>query len=1121
MPHHRKTSISPPWSWPLVGLLALSACEKRPGGDATSPETAAETDAAAATVEAGKDATVTTKDAQVVIADGTFVPGVVVTMREVNQELPVGKIVYLNEAVLLEAKLDGVLLERPQAQLDILVKLIVRKTFDPAAAMVLVIVRSGEPDEERYFIPATALTLTALASGATEVSFWTRELSATYVVVAETGATGASTPPAGFTERPASPPDATDLVAMARSPHEFFVSWRSAGGSTAGFVVAYVEGAAAPSNCVTGHTVLGGGELGTVGSLTFADLGNKSLSVRLCALNNRSPPDRSAGITVSVVKDDIAPGSFTITVPAAVNTAALEVNWSDAGGDDTTYNLSIATSAACTPPFTDATSGIRDRRWVTSPLPDGGHFVCMTAVDRMGNSTPATNTGIQTLVDTVPPGAGFSTLPAALTKESSISATIAVGDVVTYQYAVTANGSCDGVVYSEWRSTSQAIVETVTGDGAKQLCVRGRDAVGNTQPTPLVATWVLDTTPPAAALTAPPPAFSEKSTLTLAVAAGDVTQYRFALRTGGDAASCDGASYGAWVGVATPMTLADVGDDGLKRLCLVGMDLAGNAATIPTSYTWTKTPPNPLGLGVEIPSATQLRLSWTSGGGETANFVIAYASGAVPPPDCATGTVIPSSSVVGTTHTISGLVAHASYGFRVCAVDGRTPPIASPGIVTLAVANNYHELGAGAGQGDGMMATTVAAGGLVLGQGDWLYQLDGGNARINRFALATGAFGGWVGRIATSPSGGDPGCAGAAAGDPTPGWCLGGTAMTGTGDGMLNPADGGIAFAAGTIYVADKGNHRLVKYDATTGIFAGWLGRVQTTPTGGAAGCAATAVGAAVPGWCLGGGAMAGASNGMFNAPGGVAADGSGNLFVADTGNHRVSKFVAASGAFSGWVGRILAAPSGGATGCTLAAAGAITPGWCVGGAAQSGAGAGALSGPASVAVGDDHVFVADTENHRIQRVVAASGAAAGWNGRLASSSGAPINSSGWSDSAGAPASGSSNNAFLRPLGITVAAGKVYVSDSGNHRIACIVTSTGVYEGWRGLIGEAPAGGAVGCATAPAGAVTPGWCLGGTAAAGVGRGALSGPSGYVQSPAGDGYVVDGGNSRILHVHTAE
>jgi sugar lactone lactonase YvrE len=68
------------------------------------------------------------------------------------------------------------------------------------------------------------------------------------------------------------------------------------------------------------------------------------------------------------------------------------------------------------------------------------------------------------------------------------------------------------------------------------------------------------------------------------------------------------------------------------------------------------------------------------------------------------------------------------------------------------------------------------------------------------------------------------------------------------------------------VYVADTGNHRIRKIDSSTGLVS-------------------TVAGDGTAGFADGAGTSA-----KFNAPRGVAVDGSGNLYVADTGNYRIRK---------------------------------------------------------------------------------------------------------------------------------------------------------------------------------------------------------------------------------------
>ncbi len=141
--------------------------------------------------------------------------------------------------------------------------------------------------------------------------------------------------------------------------------------------------------------------------------------------------------------------------------------------------------------------------------------------------------------------------------------------------------------------------------------------------------------------------------------------------------------------------------------------------------------------------------------------------------------------------------------------------------------------------------------------------------------------------------------------------------------------------------------------------------------------------------------------------PFGVAADGAGNLYIADWGNHRIRKIDAASGNIS-----------------TVAGSGAAGPG--NGGFDGDGgpADAALLDGPFGVAVdGSGNLFIADTDNHRIRKVDAATGdistvagsGAAGFSGD------------------GGPATAARLNG---PFGVAVdGAGNLYIADADNHRI--------------------------------------------------------------------------------------
>jgi sugar lactone lactonase YvrE len=99
----------------------------------------------------------------------------------------------------------------------------------------------------------------------------------------------------------------------------------------------------------------------------------------------------------------------------------------------------------------------------------------------------------------------------------------------------------------------------------------------------------------------------------------------------------------------------------------------------------------------------------------------------------------------------------------------------------------------------------------------------------------------------------------------------------------------------------------------------------------------------------------AGSSSGVLNGPSAVALDTNGNLYIADTNNNRIEKVAATSGAVSTVAGS--ASGSSGSSGGDGVATSAL------------------LDQPQGVAVdpsGD--LFIADTENNRIEEVPASTG---------------------------------------------------------------------------------------------------------------------------------------------------
>ncbi len=255
--------------------------------------------------------------------------------------------------------------------------------------------------------------------------------------------------------------------------------------------------------------------------------------------------------------------------------------------------------------------------------------------------------------------------------------------------------------------------------------------------------------------------------------------------------------------------------------------------------------------------------------------------------------------------------------------------------------------------------------------GSYLYVMDTGSNRIRRVHIDTGetktfSFSQHKGVALNSPAGGD--------------------------------------LAGNILYFADRGNQVIRKLDIT-GIDRAPLiliaGNLRTT------------------GYVY----SAGYSASFFN-PVGIVADGMGNLYVSDTGNHTIRKVVIATGE----VTTIAGVPT--------------RPGFV-----NSEFGSPMFNFPRGICIIGDHLYVADSGNHLVRRINLITGyvgLAAGLSDYV-TSTGAP----GTADSTGAAAG------FNDPRGITTDGKYLYVADSGNHTIRRVLAATGQVRTIAGMPEEA------------------------------------------------------------------
>src|SRR5437773_2057330 len=339
---------------------------------------------------------------------------------------------------------------------------------------------------------------------------------------------------------------------------------------------------------------------------------------------------------------------------------------------------------------------------------------------------------------------------------------------------------------------------------------------------------------------------------------------------------------------------------------------------------------------------------------------------------------------------------------------------AATGIITTVAGNGVFGFA-----GDGGAATDASLGvpvGVAVDAGGDLYIADYSNHRIRKVSAATG--------IITTVAGNG---INTFAGD-------GGAATSAS----LNSPSGVALDASGNLYIADYFNNRIRKVDAASGIIT-------------------TVAGNGSPAFAGDDGAATSAS---LNGPVAVALDASGNLYVADQGNHRIRKVAAATGIITTVAGNGINTFAGD------------------GGAATNAS----LNYPASVALdASGNLYIADPNNNRIRKVAAATGIIT-----TVAGGGSSLGDGGAATSA----------SLYDPTALALdASGNLYIADQNNHRIRKVDAATGII-------------------TTVAGNGSPAFAGDGGAATSA---SLNNPDGVALDASGNLYGADQGNHPIRRV----
>jgi hypothetical protein len=315
--------------------------------------------------------------------------------------------------------------------------------------------------------------------------------------------------------------------------------------------------------------------------------------------------------------------------------------------------------------------------------------------------------------------------------------------------------------------------------------------------------------------------------------------------------------------------------------------------------------------------------------------------------------------------------------------------------------------------------------------------------------------------------------------------CLAGT-TGGLGGEMSSPL--GVATdAAGNVYLADRLNHRIQKFDSA-GTFERTWGKAVNMTTGGNLCTAASGH------TCQAG--TSGGLGGEMDSPGGVATDTAGNVYTTEESNHRIQKFDSA-GTFERTWGKAVNMTTGGNL-CT-----AVSGHTCQAGTA--GGLGGEMDEPLGVATdAAGNVYLADENNHRIQRFDSSGTFERTWGKAVNMTTGGNLCTAVSGHTCQAGTAGGLGGEMSNPGDVaTDAASNVYLAERSNNRIQRF-DSAGTWE--RAWGKNVNGGGVFGVCIVAAN------CLAGTSG-GLG-GEMGSPRGVATDAAGNVYLADSSNHRI-------
>jgi hypothetical protein len=292
---------------------------------------------------------------------------------------------------------------------------------------------------------------------------------------------------------------------------------------------------------------------------------------------------------------DTTPPSTTISSGPSGSTTATSATFafaSSESGSTFECKLDAGAFAACTSP--KAYTG----------LAVGAHTFSVRAKDAAGNVDASPATAAWTVAasgpgDTAPPETTISSGPSGPTNDAS----------PTFAFASSEAGSTFACRVDDgaWSACSSPWTTAALADGAHSVSVRATDTDDNTDESPAVRAFTVDTNAPHTQITSAPSGTSDSAQATVAFTV-DETGATSECRLDGD----------AWVACTSPHQVSGLGN-GAHTLAVRSRDAAGNVESPGASASWTVAVPGGGEPGTPSGSAPTADVSFPDGepGGRT------------------------------------------------------------------------------------------------------------------------------------------------------------------------------------------------------------------------------------------------------------------------------------------------------------------------------------------------------------------------------------------------------------------------------------------------------------------------------------------------------------------------